>query len=692
MNIENIETIPALVTRHSSKERQAKYRLSEAVREYEHDYKQTHKRQTNDAAKARRAARYDSRIVVAWDGEGINRESDGKHVYNLFACMASCDRKYRSITDNNGLTFQQCITFIMKVGALYPNALHVIFGGNYDVNMILRTAPFAPVEKLYRDHKASFGQYRIAWLPGKHFRITRLRHKRDGHTIPSQTVTIYDTVSFFQCSFVNACDEYLGHDWTLRDQIIADKQRRGTFTETDLDGVQTYNEAELTNLIDLITELRQRLARVDIRPQEFNGPGSIASTVYKSRHIKECEAITPKPVAQAARFAYSGGRFEPVRFGWFHNAHEYDINSAYPNGLVNVPNLARGHWEHHIRPSLDTIANFGLYHLRTNSTDPDLPNPMVYRDPSGNIAYPKICTNWVWSPEALTIAKGARMGLWNVDCDESWEYVPNDPNDKPLAWIRDMYYERQALKAAGDGAQKALKLAINSCYGKLAQQIGAEQRPDGTWKLPAFHQLEWAGYTTSHCRALVLDASLPIMNHIIAYETDALFTDCECPHLPVSNKLGEFEHTQFPELIYMQSGVYGWRDLDGTEHVKSRGVDRGYLTLPMIEESLSTHKPLPAPLTRFTQIGTALQQGIDKWCTWETVTKHLSPAPTGKRIHDMLCPQCITRDPHGPHTTIVPYFGERASCEYPVEWINPNPNMDVHTLRDECPEFDLFAD
>ncbi len=654
--------------------RQRRYMTSEHARDLEHA-----------RTKRARLAAYDARPIVAWDGEGITLD-DGTHLYTLLAYMAENDLAYRSIRNDSGLTWNEISDFMWDAKQKFPGHLHVIFGGNYDFNMIIHTVSLECATRLYKTGHARYGDYMLRWRPSKNFGMS-FKGSKTG-------LTIHDVVSFFQRPFVQACDEYLGRDWLNRDEIIRNKAKRGTFTIDDNDDVESYNAAELINLIRLVRELRARLARVNLRPSRFDGPGSVAGELMRREGTTKAMAVSPPAVAQAARFAYAGGRFEPVRFGWFDQAHEYDVQSAYPSGMRNVPNLARGHWAHHDGDETFPASDFTLFHLRTHAKDWNIPGPMFCREDDGTVCFPTDCDNWVWGPEYGAIYEWASFGYGTVEVLESFEYVEDDYTDKPFAFINDIYWQRKELKALGDGAQIALKLAINSLYGKTAQQLGAwYDEKTCEWHVPRFHQLEWAGYTTSSCRATVLRAAIPMMEHVIAFETDALFTDCPMPHLPVSDKLGDFEHVFFDELIYMQSGVYAYRTGESWG-VKSRGIDRGFLTVDMLENGLLNNEKVPAPLTRFVMIGSALRNGIDHWTRWETITKHLNPSPSGKRIHDDIgCTTCqrelVKGFARGPHATICPKMGERVSHEFPIEWINPDPLMaDLEELRREVGEWD----
>ena len=642
-------------------------------------------------------AQYLSRPFVAWDGEGVTR-ADGSHDYVMLAVKAQSmePREWGSVArmvpgptgysyDPHGLSTVQCFDMILDFAANVPGAIHVIYGGGYDFNMMMRDIPREDVEKIYRQKYHTWNGYRIGWRPGKSFYVARL----DEHGRREFGVTIYDVVSFFQCPFVKACDDYLGDKFTNRDMIVANKAARGSFTDEDTETVRIYNDAELDNLLALVTELRLRLNRARLRPSRWDGPGAVAAALLKRERVKDGQSQTPDKVRRAARFAYAGGRFEVLKFGrYIGKVYEYDVNSAYPSALRKVPNLNGGTWTH--RNGDPGHVEYALYRIEWHNAALDVPGPLFVRAPNGTISYPTQGEGWYWTPEYdVALVYAARHGL-TLTVHEA--YVFNDlAGERPFAFIDKLYTLRKKLKAAGDGAHVALKLGLNSLYGKLAQQIGAELRRDGTWKIPPFHQIEWAGYTTSYCRARVLMAVMDNLDSVIAFETDAVFTTVPLD-VPVSGDLGDFELTEFDSLTYTQSGFYYATKSDGTEVARTRGVDRGYLTRESVEAALAApaarDRQVSAPLTRFIGAGIALAQRWELWRRWETMTKTLSMEPTGKRVHAQCWCMTVsgldrTKFPDGLHNTMCPVIAYTQSCEFPIVWENPNPDM---TMLEELRE------
>lgn len=642
----------------------AKYNASASGKARRTKYRRDNSKHTTDA-------KYLSRPFRAWDGEGITYRDGDPQTYVMLACRIN--GRTESIVNKDGLRSTDIFEFILD--NIEDDAIDVIYGGGYDFNMWLADLTEDELRRVYEDKFYVWRGYRLSWQRGKAFSIRRVNSLGKGI---GPNARIYDVVSFFQTSFVNACDSYLGDKFIERDMIVKNKAQRDNFDAANIQEILRYNDAELDNLIALMCELRERLNKAGLRPSRWDGPGAIAAALLGKHRVKECMSETPPDVARAARYAYAGGRFEVIKHGHVERpAYEYDVNSAYPAALRFVPDLTDGTW---IRHDGEHDADFALYHVTWEASSLTRPGPFFRRGHNGAIFYPHRGTGWYWTPEYRTGAAYCRdYGYGTMTVSETWEFRPNPGARLPFDFIEPLYNKRRALKKAGDGAHVGIKLGLNSLYGKLAQQVGWEEKR-GALRLPPFHQLEWAGFTTSYCRAKVLSACLPKIDSVIAFETDAVFTSEELD-VPLTSNLGDYERVCFENLSYIQSGLY-FGDSE-TNISKTRGVDRGNLHRSFVLERMGgkevDDRMATVSLTRFVGAGIALAQSFSRWRTWETMNKRISLQPSGKRIHnDFSCSACdgaqgLTLGSW--HSTFCPILDDRHSAEFPVEWINPDPNM-----------------
>lgn len=600
----------------------------------------------------KRVTDYMTREFIAWDGEGYNHGTE--HRYAILANSVG-----DTISAYKGLDTVDCFEMILNTEC-HKSAIHIIYGGSYDFNMMLKDLPREALEVLYAAGRVEWMDYIIEWRIGKSLRVGRaatpLVKAKPGRII-------YDILPFFQCSFVKACDSYLGNDWYMRKEIIREKARRGDFSWQEIrEGVAEYNSAELVNLVRLAEELRTRLDKVGIRINRWDGPGAIAVSLFQTYQIKDYMGETPPHIYEAARYAYAGGRFELVKQGNFGTVYEYDLNSAYPNAIQHLPCLSHGEWVQGT-----DVDQFGVYRIRFNgpfrNRDDALyePKPLWHRNPDGTVVFMPV-DGWYWTPEAELVRNDPRYEIvdgwtWKQHCDHV-----------PFRWVGPMYSKRAALKKAEDGAHVGLKLGLNSLYGKLAQQVGARQDGKGKWHIPPYHNLCWAGYVTSSCRASVYQAAMLKPDKVIAFETDAVFMEAPL-NLPISARLGEWEETVFDDLTYIKSGLYYGMAFDKNgelEYVeKTRGFNKGSVTRADMTRVMETGGVCEAPHTQFYTLGAALHTaGFDNWRKWETKIKGIQTwLVDSKRVTEGLVA-------NGNRQLIIGETKGARSTAYSVAWLD----------------------
>lgn len=623
-------------------------------------------------------ARSDIRPFVAWDGEGITPRLQLEQNYVLFGASTG-DR-----VKGPRLTTRECLDLILSVESQYPTAIHVGFAFKYDVEMILADLPRRHWERLRAKGNVRFQEYRLTYHPGKRFTVSR---GRDSYRV---TATIYDLFGFFQTSFVKALRTWLDEKELAEIAgIEAGKSERGNFDYARLDTLMVpYWESELRLLVLLAERLRERLIQAGICPAQWHGPGAVATTVYRQRATRGLMARTetdkllsehdavladlPEDVNNAARYAYAGGRFELFRLGHYDGSvYQYDINSAYPAGISTLPNLAIGEWSRHSNSVTFDPRAFALWRIEYDNFAPLRslqPHPLFHRDRNHNISYPMTVSGWYWTPEAAcALTMGGRIA-------EAWIY--NHDGSEPFHWVKEMYAQRKQWKAEGNPAERALKLALNSLYGKMAQRAGWE---DGK-PLPRYHQLEWAGYVTSFTRATLWQAIQQAGSDLIAVETDAVFTTKPLT-LPIGGNLGEWEATEYDWITYLASGLY-WTS-DGKS--KYRGMDSSSLShadaLRWINQG-DLRTPIRGHTSRFIGAGKGLRSGLPIWRSWVTEMYDIRPGRSGKRIHvPHLCAGCKGDEPM--HRLAIPVRGGK-SLPHSLPWrgtdkgnVEGNPWWDI---------------
>lgn len=596
---------------------------------------------------------------MGWDGEGITYPGDTQQSYVLFG--ASSDPRHRRI--GRSLSTVSCLDLLLEVESELPTAIHMGFGFGYDVNMILRDVPYGSLERLYKSHHVTWNGYHLDWLPGKWFNV------RKGKT----TVRVFEAFGFFQSSFLIACEKFLGKDDPLLKRIADGKQQRKQFEWGELHStIVPYWEAELEMFVRLMETLRNDLVGAGFKLHSWHGPGAVANTVLKSRGVDEHKSDPPPDVKEASRYAYAGGRFELFRCGHHPGkVWQYDINSAYPAATTQLPSFARGEWRYTetFDPTSDST-RFGVWSVERVSHDADMrhAHPCFYRDKQGNVSFPPITAGWYWTPEAELVADHVTGG-WVFDHDGSL----------PFSWVEEMYEQRKIWKAEGNSSERALKLALNSLYGKMAQRAGWNERG----QIPKWHQLEWAGYITSATRRKMWDAMQLAGSSLIAVETDAVFCTEPLPELDTGKALGQWSETVYDWMTYVQSGMW-FGSLEGELVEKYRGFDRGSLPHDRVLRHLrEPSTPLYGDTTRFVGLGIALHTNA-VWRSWVTGPRRVQVGGGGKRAHIVAnCDACRTgvSFADGLHELSVTTAGGR-SHPHALPWVD-DPIISMLRLEDE---------
>lgn len=530
---------------------------------------------------------------IAIDGEGITL--DGIHYYTLLSSSENL-----SVENwNQGLSTQSCFEFLYTH---IDKGILVGFGLNYDVNMWLKDLSKQELKTLWNTKNLHWNGWDINWLKSKMFTLTKNKRR----------VTVFDVFGYFQASFLKT-----GLDWNLyqKDDAVykmldENKANRSAFTSAQRRQIKSYNLKECELLVQLMNKLRQATIEAECMPKSWHGAASIAK-VLATKHKIASYIDRPERLQMIFLRAYYGGRFQILQQGEFDKAYGHDISSAYPAALRTLP-TSKGRWVRcaEYKPKHD----WAVYKVEWKTNSKEYLNPFPFRY-KGEIYYPNKGIGWYYKPEIEIALKYYPKAITILD-----GYIFKPESDaKPFAFIDDIYAKRQEFKRDGNDAQKALKLGMNSLYGITAQSIG--------WKgaTPAFQNYFWAGYTTSVCRAKVLDISYKHKSSVIAYATDGVFaTKRLTDDIP---GLGGWETDEIDNMFMLQSGVYSFGFEDNAQPIqkKSRGFRAASINYDELrkvwrkEGNLGCYKYTE---TRFIGLGSALPS-LKEWCKWKECEREI---------------------------------------------------------------------
>jgi hypothetical protein len=600
------------------------------------------------------------REFIAWDGEGPQ------------------DAGYALLGNSRGdeichpfLSTLECLDFLLACSARYPMAIHIGYGFNYDVSMMLKDLPWRALAMLKEYTVTQWKGYRIEYVPRKWFTVSK-----DGVRIK-----IFDICSFFGGAYVPALKDFrIGTESEIV-LLTSQKARRAKFLYSEIDEIAQYMRLELKLMPLLAEQLREAFLDAGFDVHSWHGPGALARMALRRHGIKECMAVSPSAVRVAAMHAFAGGRFEEPRGGYIRSEiYNADKRSAYPSYVRDLPNLAKGTWRHgkEYEPG-----KFGIYHIQYKAKyEPLRLYPLFRRMASGEVCWPHEVTGWYHGPEAVLVASDPdAVFLESVIFDEE------DGNDRPFAWIEEYFNRRQLLKKIGNVAEFTFKLIINSIYGQLAQRTGWDKKKR---KAPAFHQLEWAGYITSACRAAMYKVATACGPNLISVDTDGVYSMAPIPVEP-SPGLGGWELEQFSEGIFWQSGIYNLRKGDEWVKGKTRGIPKGSYTAQDLIDCLDTGRPLELSRNMFIGFGLALNGRFGELNTWDTEPHTIKFGGEGKRYHNekfcngALCPEDGSWHGFMPRPLRMAPGDPVASAPHRLPWLG-----DRHQVRDAHDDLVMF--
>lgn len=536
--------------------------------------------------------REDPRVVefVGVDGEG---RGDDPSCYVLFGIGQE-----HIENGTAGLTWKDCFSFLYREFRRRGSSVAFVgFFLGYDFTQILKSLPEDRARTLLtkegirkRAHRTPGRRPHPVECEGWQFDILgskrlRIRPKNCKCRIVSckcpkaSWCYLCDVGGFFQTSFLNVINPA---GWEVPvctqeeyERVKEGKERRET-AQLD-DEMREYMHLEIEILERVMRALNEGFNSIGIRltPKQWFGPGQAAARWLKGKvpPREEWYKTIPAWYLDAARSSYYGGWFETFCHGYIKGTvHEYDVNSAYPSVIARLPCLVHGRYTRGLGKPPGGVADSpgtlvkarvwspGKSHRKRGNHDVESAiGTMLHRNADGSICRPDISEGWYWMEELLSARRVGIVG--KVDWREWVSYEPCDC-PPPFAGIRDLYETRLRV-GKNSVLGKACKLVYNSCYGKFAQSIGA----------PEYGNPIYASKITSGCRQQILDAigSHPGGTQALAMvATDAVFFLGEHGGLAVSNRLGDWDHTQRTNLTVFKPGVY-W---DDTTRAQIRAGDK----------------------------------------------------------------------------------------------------------------------
>ncbi len=542
------------------------------------------------------------------DGEGQGRKD---HRYVLLAASNEDGSKTWQVSNDDRLSTVECLEMILQLPS--KRAKIFSFSFNYDLTKMLTDLDDKSLYELFRPElrpspktdKGSKGPLPVRWkqyqlnLQGTKFSVRKGGRK----------VIIWDLFKFYQSKFVSALKEWKVGAPELHERMAKMKDKRSEFDTIYLESacpecgadqqalcvnrkidrphdarveegkrlVLEYCQEECRCISELARKLIESHEKADLKLKSFYGAGSSGAAILSKLNIQDKVRQPIPEMREAVASAFFGGRFENSIIGEIHGKiYNRDISSAYPYGTAFLPCLEHAKWTRtNRRDRLDgartALVRYSLSNSRVTSW-----GPFPFRTENGSISFPiESGGGWVWLTEYLA---GERI-FSNVRFHEAWVYSA-ECDCQPFAEIPKYYVLRLQIGKEGPGI--VIKLAVNSCYGKLAQSVGSA----------IYNCWIWAGIITSGCRAQVLDmlGLHKDWSNLIAIATDGIYTREKiiAPE-PIetgtgiiingsSKPLGGWEEKEYDRgMFFARPGIYFPLNptAEDIKDIKGRGVGKG---------------------------------------------------------------------------------------------------------------------
>jgi hypothetical protein len=567
---------------------------------------------------------------IGWDGEGYTSE-DGSHHYMLFGCSRYPDEPLIG----SDLGTRECLDYILYVESCHPDSVHIGFAFKYDVNMILRDLASRNLRHLADYGIVHWQGYRIAYNPGKTFTVSK------GAKEARLSATIYDIWGFFLSKYTTALIKFGVASKQELASMEEGKEGRSRFTYAEIDYVKRYWQGEMKYMPMLAETLRDACYDADLRITRWYGPGAIASYIMRKHKVQDHKSKpdnVPSEVQIATQYAYAGGRFHTWRCGLYrHPIYTADINSAYIYAFGLLPSMVNGRWKRIDPCHIDrrNIARFGLYRIAYDAgyekarrnhemgAFEEL-HPLFHRDKRHGLQWPHKTEGWYWSPEARLVAD-------NQDAHFLEAWIFDDDGNYPFAWVHEEFDKRLRLQHEGNPFEKTLKWSLAAMYGATARLIGWDKK---NRLPPRSHELAWAGFITSWCRAEMYKLAYECWRRggLVSIDTDGVTStvpfESDWLERGIGEKLGQWKLEEYAGILYWQSGFYWLLDTDGEwSTVKTRGVKRGSIPVEVALEAIANSEPGKPPKfeteqTKFIGFKEALNRhnGMKAWRQWTVKT------------------------------------------------------------------------
>ena len=509
---------------------------------------------------------------------------------------------------------------------MIPKNLKTIYftwNARFDCQAILKLLPYEKLIELWKakNNRIEYEGYRITYIPKKMMVISLMEGRKGA-------IHIYDASQYYENKSLNSqAEKYL--DEKKLDTVSGEKIGRSRkYYDENYDEIVKYckRDADLTLRLALLA--MKNIRQLGFNPSNPISPASISRKYQRKRgfptRLKDA-SNTELKVNAVAMLAYKGGVFATYQRGFFKQPlYDYDVNSCYPNIMVDLPDWRNGRFKNiEKKPEnyeygwilCDIDTEYIPYQDKEHYTVHEIYEGIGEWDmkyTAKKVTYPTglrtavITTEeYRWLKENGEYVKWLGEGMgWIDERNERGEMRDGRkgyPN--PFAWLKEMYIKRKEAKKDNPALATTMKLLMNSLYGSTVQ------RKNGIGDLSNFC---YGSYITGRARIQMFDVKKKNPGIVVNIATDGLLSTSKL-ELTCSEELGEWEYNEYVKGLIIGNGIRQLWNADGSFVTHARGItsDRSYDLMTHLEEKRDKWN-LEVGRTRVVQLGTMVNAHI-KW-------------------------------------------------------------------------------
>jgi hypothetical protein len=543
-------------------------------------------------------------------------------------CKIICDSLGRSLEPEN---LDELLDFLTYKE--YRGKILFWYNIRFDVQSILKWMNKKQIYEVYLTGRCKYKDYVIQYINQKYLKIT-VGHK---------CYNFYDLANFLTGGLNYLANKYLNEEKL----DIVDSTRLN-------DDMQYWNDNKEDIIKYCIRDavLTQKLAvyfwsymneSLGFSPRSPFSKGSISQEFFLYKcYIPSIDYFLQNDITldilRHAYYAYSGGRFELLKRGYFKEVYLYDIKSAYPAEIADLIDYREGYW---IKDKNFERYDRGFWYCNVEFYH-DIISPFMQKVQGLNI-YPNGKFNvFLTKKEIDFILKNFKEVSINSISGYGFilrmdkNKVPFLPR-KPFGLMEYIY--RLKEEAITEEKRNAQKIIANSLYGKFIQTAGGH-----TGKL--FNPL-WSAEITANVRLKLMEVALTGNNidNIIGFSTDSIFTTKPIQDKFIGSDMGEWELKYHgTDGIFLMTDIYSIKTEKENKHklrgfkikLKKDDEEKDWITVYNIIHKLDKDLKFRYKITRPINLGECIIQNkvknLDMLNIWKEDVKEISINGDTKRI------------------------------------------------------------